>query len=131
MKWDTSRWSTERIIEFCIAAACLGCAIAFNSFMGSLAYVAVESAHPSPDMLLALLPRVDLRILFVWGFAAFCAWAIAMAWLRETRRIAHIAWLYALLLIVRGLFIALLRCARPPAPYGREATRSSTSWGVI
>lgn len=71
MKWDTSRWSRERIIEFIIAVACLGCAIAFNSFMGGLADVAGESAHPSPDMLLALLPRVDLRILFVWGFAAY------------------------------------------------------------
>lgn len=107
MTWDTSRWGKGRILELMIAVMSLCGALAFNSFMGRLADAVGERAHSSPDMLLALLPAVDLSILFVWGFAAFWAWAVVVALLRERRRIAHIAWLYALLIFVRGCFIAL------------------------
>ncbi|MFI5360914.1 MAG: phosphatase PAP2-related protein [Elusimicrobiota bacterium] len=107
IKWDTSRWSRARVLELAVALCGLGGAIAFNSFMGKIADSAGEAAHSSPDLLLSLLPRVDLRVLFVWGFAAFWAWAIGIALIRERRRLAHIAWLYSLLLLVRSLFIVL------------------------
>jgi hypothetical protein len=107
VKWDTSRWSRVRYIELAISVAALAGAISFNSFMGHVADRAGERAHPSPDILLSFLPRVDLRVLFVWGFAAFWAWAIGAALARERHRLAHIAWLYSLLLVVRGLFIVL------------------------
>jgi hypothetical protein len=113
LKWDTSRWSRVRLIELALSLAGLGGAIAFNSIMGHVADGAGERAHPSPDLLLSFLPRVDLRVLFVWGFAAFWAWAIGVALLRERRRIAHIAWLYALLLVVRSLFIVLTPMRAP------------------
>jgi hypothetical protein len=112
-KWDTSRWSRVRLIELAAALAGLGAAVAFNSFMGHVADGAGERAHPSPDMLLSLLPRVDLSVLFVWGFAAFCVWAIGVALARERHRLAHIAWLYALLLVTRGLFIVLTPMRAP------------------
>ena len=111
--WDTSRWSRARLIELATALAGLGAAIAFNSFMGHVADGAGESAHPSPDMLLRLLPRADLSVLFVWGFAAFWAWAIGVALIRERRRLAHIAWLYSILLVTRGLFIVLTPMRAP------------------
>lgn len=113
IKWDTSRWNRVRCIELALSLAGLGGAIALNSFMGRVADGAGEKAHPSPDLLLSLLPRVDLRVLFVWGFAAFWAWAIGVALARERRRLAHIAWLYALLLVVRSLFIVLTPMRAP------------------
>lgn len=113
IKWDTSRWSRARLVELAVSLAGLGGAIAFNSWMARIADGAGEKAHPSPDLLLSLLPRVDLRVLFVWGFAAFWAWAIVVAVLRERRRLAHIAWLYSLLLVLRGLFIVLTPMRAP------------------
>lgn len=113
-KWDTSRWTRVRLVELIVSLCALAGAIAFNSYMGGVADRAGETAHPSPDLLLSLLPRVDLRVLFVWGFAAFWAWAIGVALLRERRRLAHIAWLYALLLLVRSLFIVLTPMRAPP-----------------
>lgn len=113
IKWDTSRWTRVRYMELAVALSGLAGAIAFNSYMGHIADVRGEKAYASPDLLLSLLPRVDLRVLFVWGFAAFWAWAIGAALLRERRRLAHIAWLYALLLVVRGLFIVLTPMRAP------------------
>lgn len=113
MKWDTTRWSPARVVELVLALSALTGAIALNSCMGMIAQRNGAGCSPSPDLLLSLLPRVDLRFLFVWGFAAFWAWAIAIAALRETRRVAHIAWLYALLVVVRSLFIILTPMRAP------------------
>ena len=113
MRWDTSRWSPARVAELALSLAALAGAITLNSCMGVLAQKNGEFCRPSPDLLLSLLPRVDLRILFVWGFAAFFVWAVAVALLRERRRLAHIAWLYALLVLVRSLFIILTPMRAP------------------
>ncbi|MFA6316489.1 MAG: phosphatase PAP2-related protein [Elusimicrobiota bacterium] len=78
-----------------------------NYLAGSLADVQGELARPSPDLLLRTLPFVDLRIVFVWGFVAFLVWACLAGWIFERHRIAHILWLYALLILVRAFFLIL------------------------
>jgi len=112
-RWDTSRWTLPRLIELAIALIGLGVTLAFNNWLGRIASRAGESAHPSPDLLLSHLPVVDLRVFFVWGFAAFLAALIGIALLRERRRLAHIAWLYSLMIAVRSVFIVLTPMRSP------------------
>jgi len=113
VRWDATRWNRARLIELALAAAGLSGAIALNSWMGGVADRLGQRCAPSPDLLLSFLPRVDLRVLFVWGFAAFLVWAIAAGLLREGRRIAHIMWLYTLLIGLRSVFIVLTPMRSP------------------
>lgn len=101
------------MIEFGLSLAGLAGAIVLNGWLGRVASQAGERAHPSPDLLLSMLPIVDLRVVFVWGFAAFVAWAVVVAAWRERHRAAHIVWLYALLIAVRSLFIVLTPMRSP------------------
>ena len=107
MRWSHLGWTKARAAELALALSALLGALALNNWLGRFASRAGESAHASPDLLLSLLPVVDLRWVFVWGFAAFVAWAFVMGLWRENRRLARIAWLYALLIILRSLFIIL------------------------
>lgn len=113
MTWDRSRFTTARWLELGASLCGLLAALALNHKLGRLASAQGELAHPSPDLLLSVLPRVDLRFVFVYGFAAFLVWLIAAALWRERHHLAHIAWLYALLIAVRSLFIVLTPMRTP------------------
>jgi hypothetical protein len=54
-----------------------------------------------------------MRFFFVWGFAAFVAFAIAAGLAFEWRRLPYIAWCYALLIAVRSVFIMLTPMQSP------------------
>lgn len=66
-----------------------------------------RNASPSPDLLFTILPLVDTRLVFVWGFAAFLAWTVVVTVWREREQAAYIAWLYAILIAIRSCFIIL------------------------
>lgn len=51
MRWDVSRWTRPRLIEFALSLAGLSGALALNGWLGRGASRAGESAHPSPDLL--------------------------------------------------------------------------------
>ncbi|MBI5624633.1 MAG: hypothetical protein HY924_12715 [Elusimicrobia bacterium] len=105
--WDRHRLTPARIAEMVLAFCGLMAAFYVNYLAGRLADTQGELARPSPDLLLSTLPVVDLRVLFVWGFAVFLVWAFAAGWLYERHRGAHILWLYALLILVRSGFMIL------------------------
>ncbi|MBI4679140.1 MAG: hypothetical protein HY748_16310 [Elusimicrobia bacterium] len=105
--WDRDRLTPARVAETAVAFCGLLAAFYVNYLAGRFADVQGELARPSPDVLLSTLPVVDLRVLFVWGFALFLFWAFAAGWLYERHRAAHIIWLYTLLILVRCGFIIL------------------------
>lgn len=107
LNWDSSRWTRARVVELALALLGLFGALALSNCLGRYASHAGETAHTSPDLLLSFLPVVDLRIVFVWGYAAFVGWAVVMGVLQEQRRLAHITWLFALIIVLRSLFIIL------------------------
>lgn len=89
------------------ALAALGGSLLLNNAAGRYAERMGELAHESPDLLFRILPVVDLRFLFVWGFAAFVALAVGASLREERGRAARIAWMYALLIACRSLFLIL------------------------
>ena len=104
-------WSlAEDLVAF--GALCL--ALWLNLALGRIAAAQGALAHPSPDLLLRLLPLVDMRFFFVYGFGAFVAFATLVTVLRERDRAAYIAWSYALLIAVRSVFIVLTPMRLPP-----------------
>ena len=107
MTWDRSRFHPARWIELAVSLLALFGALALNRWAGALASAAGEQAHTSPDLLLSFFPRVDMGFFFVYGFAAWLVWLIVAALWRESHHLAHIAYLYALLVVVRSLFIVL------------------------
>ncbi len=113
MRWDITRWNRARVVELAVALAGLAAAVALNTWMGMFADAEGRRASPSPDLLLAHLPRVDMRFFFVWGFAGFLLFAIVVGLVREGRRLAHILWLYTLLIALRSVFIILTPMRSP------------------
>ncbi|MDE2489544.1 MAG: phosphatase PAP2 family protein [Elusimicrobia bacterium] len=113
MRWDTTRWSLARFVEFAAALAGLAVALALNFWLGRLASRNGARAHTSPDLLLSLLPIIDLRALFIYGFALFLVALIVIGLARERHRLAHIVWLYAILISLRSIFIILTPMHEP------------------
>ncbi|MBI3564203.1 MAG: phosphatase PAP2 family protein [Elusimicrobia bacterium] len=113
MRWDGKGWSLPRFIELTVASCALAAALALNNCAGRAADRAGELAHSSPDLLLSHLPVVDLRVLFVYGFAAFLVCVFGLGAWREGRRAAHILWLYAILVALRSVFITLTPMREP------------------
>ncbi|MBI5211374.1 MAG: hypothetical protein HY927_15475 [Elusimicrobia bacterium] len=105
--WERQRLTPARVVETAVAFGGLLGAICVNYYAGKLADVQGELARPLPDLLLRHLPLVDMRIVFVWGFALFLAWVFAAGFWFERHRAAHILWLYALLILLRSFFIIL------------------------
>jgi hypothetical protein len=105
--WDRNKLTPARAVEMAVAFCGLLAAFYVNYLAGTLADVQGELARPSPDLLLRSLPLVDLRVVFVWGFAAFLLWAFMAGWIYERQRGAHILWLYCLLILVRAGFLIL------------------------
>ena len=82
-------------------------ALAANRAANALAERSAQGALPSPDVLFALLPRWDLRFLYLWGCAGFL---VLMAWhalRRERSRVWYAAWLFALLIATKSLVVGL------------------------
>ncbi|MEK7656498.1 MAG: phosphatase PAP2-related protein [Elusimicrobiota bacterium] len=75
--------------------------------------VGARSPSLPEDILLDFLPHWDLRVVFVWGFAAFLAFAIGGGLLFERRRAPYILWLYAVLILVRDFFLMLTPMGQP------------------
>lgn len=113
MTWDRSRFHLARYIELAIALTALFFALWLNKWTASIANALGEQAHPSPDLLLSFIPRVDMSFFFVYGFAAWLVLLIGVALWRERHHLAHIAYLYAVLVVVRSAFIALTPMRTP------------------
>ncbi len=113
MRWNNKRWDLPRLVELAIALSALGGALLLNNWLGRVAERNGARAHPSPDLLLSLLPVVDLRFLFVYGFAGFLVALLAIGLWRERHHLAHIAWLYAMLISLRSVFIILTPMREP------------------
>lgn len=107
-----SRWIPPGL-ELALSLAALGGSVLLNYAAGRFSDRQAAGAPSCPDLLLRHLPVVDLRFLFVWGFAVFVAWAAAMTLWREPKRLAHVAWSYALLIALRSLFINLTPMSQP------------------
>lgn len=110
----SKRAVTHRAAEFGVSLAALGAALVLNYVAGKAAQAAGLLAHSGPDLLWRWLPLVDTSLVFVWGFAAFVGWLVAVTLWRERRRAAYIAWSYALLIMVRSFFIVLTPMRLPP-----------------
>lgn len=65
------------------------------------------------DLLLSVLPVVDVRFLFTWGFGAFLTVITAVSLTRERDRLGWIAWSFALLILVRSGCILLTPLRSP------------------
>jgi len=110
---DSTAFTWRHWIELGAALAVLAFSMAVNYWAGRFADIRGETAHTSPDLLLSFLPVVDLRLLFVWGFAAFVIFAVAAVVWSEGKRAAYVVWMYALLVLVRSLFIILTPMKAP------------------
>ncbi|OIO12452.1 MAG: hypothetical protein AUJ52_00170 [Elusimicrobia bacterium CG1_02_63_36] len=101
--------------------AALAAAFFFN-FLAGVYVNHVGRSLPSldADLLLGALPRVDLTGFFVWGFAAFAVFVIAAGLTTERMRIPYIAWMYALLISTRALFIVLTPMGAPKGAFAVE-----------
>lgn len=101
-------------LTWCGSLAAFAGALRLNHLAG--VYVErVGALSPSlpEDLLLDHLPHWDLRVVFVWGFAAFLALAVGGGLLFERRRAPYILWLYAVLILVRGFFLMLTPMGQP------------------
>ncbi|MBI4668919.1 MAG: hypothetical protein HY747_07010 [Elusimicrobia bacterium] len=104
---EKNRRHLSRGMELTIALAALGGSLILNYWAANLAEMAGDLTHPSPDLLLNILPTVDMTFFFTWGFGTWFIWVIAATVWKERRRAAYIIWLYAILTAVRSLFIIL------------------------
>ncbi|MFH2202460.1 MAG: phosphatase PAP2-related protein [Elusimicrobiota bacterium] len=118
-----SRRRDIRILETAGAAAAFAAAFVANYYAGRYVdRVAGRLPALEGDLLLQVLPRVDLTVLFVWGFAAFLAFAGAAAYLYERDRIFYIAWMYAILIAIRAFFLILTPMGAPAGAFPVEGS---------
>lgn len=95
-----------RRTELVLSLAALAGAVALTNVADRYVERAGETAGVSPDFVLSRLPAVDVTGLYWWGAAAFVAFALGAAFLRERGRLAYLARAYAVLLAARaGLMI--------------------------
>jgi hypothetical protein len=87
--------------------AALAAALALNHAADGYIERVGETAAVSPDLVLRLLPSVDVSALYWWGAAAFVVFASAAALLRERPRLAYFARIYALLIAARSCLMVL------------------------
>lgn len=102
------------LLETLGPAAAFALALVANYHAGSYA---TRLGGPMPalrgDLLLRVLPLVNVAPLYVWGFAAFILFAIGAALAYERGRLGYIAWMYALLVSVRAFFLILTPMGAP------------------
>lgn len=101
--------------------AALSLAFFFN-FLAGIYANRVGSQLPSldADLLQLVLPRVNLTVYFVWGFAAFVGFVFYAGLTEDRRRIPYVAWMYALLISTRSLFIILTPMGAPKGSFPIE-----------
>ncbi|MBI4423764.1 MAG: hypothetical protein HY554_08555 [Elusimicrobia bacterium] len=95
------------------AGAALALALGVNLHAGRLASRLGEGSASVRDSLLDVLPVLDTRPLFTWGFGAFVAALAAACLWRERQRLAWIAWSYAVLIAARSACILLTPLRAP------------------
>lgn len=100
-------------LELAGALAALAAALLLNQRLGAAASALGAGGPRAADTVLARLPVLDARPVFLWGFAAFVVLAAAYALARERERLAFIAWSYAALIAVRSLCIVLTPLRAP------------------
>ncbi len=110
------------------ALAVFGASLLLNYWCGLLADRNGALGASEPDLILGYLPVVDLRPIFVWGYAAFIIWAMAVCLARERGRWAYILWSYAALISVRSFFIVLTPMRHPlgALKFGTDAINPAT-----
>ncbi|MEK6543496.1 MAG: phosphatase PAP2-related protein [Elusimicrobiota bacterium] len=104
-----------------LGAFCLAILVNLNASIYT-AKVGAQAPYLHSDLLLNLLPRIDLFFLFVWGFFGFIVFALTAGLTSEKRRIAYILWMYALLIMLRSLFIILTPMSLPPEAVPRQGS---------
>ncbi|MBI4249339.1 MAG: hypothetical protein HY611_07535 [Elusimicrobia bacterium] len=110
-----------RAFEAAAATAAIGLAFLVNFYAGRYVHrLGARLPSLNEDLLLHALPRMDLTVLFVWGFAAFLVFAAAAALLTERGRIPYVLWMYALLISMRGMFIMLTPMGTPSGMFPIE-----------
>ena len=94
-------------LELSASAALFFGSLVLNRFAGAYIDKVGETAHTSPDLLLGFLPIVDMRFLYLGGFAVFAAMAVLHTLWRERPRAAYIARNFALLIAARSALMIL------------------------
>ncbi|MBU1102603.1 sphingomyelin synthase family protein [Patescibacteria group bacterium] len=85
--------------------------LVLNYFAGS--YATKNASNPVNDLILDNLPIVDVSIAFVYGFSAFCIFALALA-ARNLQKLPFAFKTIALFVIIRSIFISLTHVAPIP-----------------
>jgi hypothetical protein len=96
-----------RRFETSVGLSAFALSLVVNYLLGKLSFLQGAQAYPAPDLMFRLLPLVDMRFFFVYGFGAFIALAIGAAVTTHRDRLGHIAWSFALLIAARSVFIIL------------------------
>lgn len=81
-----------------------------------------DQACPSPDLLLGILPVLDLRFLYLWGPPAFVAFLVVVAVWRERPRLAYLARMVAGLILAKSVLMVLTPMRIPAGALPVEGT---------
>lgn len=114
-------WRTRerlRLIEWGVALSAMAAAFVWN-FCAGMYVNRMGDRMPSlsGDLFLWILPRVDLSVVFIWGFTAFWVFAAVGAFWFERDRLPYLTWMYALLIAVRAFFLVLTPMGAPSDIY--------------
>ena len=99
--------------ELPLSLAAFAGSFVLNYFAGMRAERIGETAHSSPDLLLGHLPFVDLRWLYLWGYAAFIVVAVLSALRYERPRLAYLARVFAIVIAARAALMVLTPMRHP------------------
>ena len=94
-------------LESAFSFAAFAGSLVLNYWAAGLAERFGQTAHTSPDLLLKVLPIVDVRGLYLWGMAVFIAGFAAEVAAFERARAAYIARGFALLIAARSVLMLL------------------------
>jgi membrane-associated phospholipid phosphatase len=97
----------RRRLEFFCSAAALLAAFALNHLADGYIERVGETAHTSPDLILGILPGVDVSLIYWWGAMAFVVFAVGTSLWRERERLGYLARAYALVIAARACLMVL------------------------
>lgn len=108
-----SRRGRLELAEHAGGISALWLSLLANYYAGRWASEMGSQSVQAEDLLLRVLPVVDARFLFTWGFGAFLAAVVSLTLWRERERMPWIAWSFALLILVRSACIVLTPLRSP------------------
>lgn len=108
-----SRRRAFELAEHAGGLAALWASLLANYHAGRYASELGGRSVQAQDLLLSVLPVVDVRFLFTWGFGAFLTLIVFVGLTRERKRLGWICWSFALLILVRSLCIILTPLRSP------------------